>query len=266
MLQATAEKLAVETTTREVDGVAVHEAVPACLSAENRSIILDFHGGGLIFCGGEVCKCMAEMNAARMQKRVLSVDYRMPPDGPFPAALDDGLAIYRALLKERTPADIIICGTSAGGNIAAAVLLRIREAGLPMPAGLILCTPEADLTESGDSFQTNMGVDTVLQSLMPINLFYANGADLRDPHVSPLFGNLKDFPPTILTTGTRDLFLSNTVRMHRALRSAGKSPDGSRVAVASTGISALAHVMPTLITICAQASQLNCTLWKPLPT
>lgn len=84
-------------------------------------------------------------------------------------------------------------------------------------------TPEVDLTESGDSFQTNIGLDTMLtQSLMPANLLYAGGHDLTHPYVSPLFGDFtQGFPPTILTTGTRDLFLSNTVRMHRALRAVG---------------------------------------------
>ena len=101
-------------------------------------------------------------------------------------------------------------------------MLRARDEGLPLPAGLILGTPEIDLTESGDSFQTNNGVDPGLGSLMPVNLLYANGHDLRHPYLSPLFGDFsKGFPPTLLTTGTRDLCLSNTVRMHRALRAAG---------------------------------------------
>ena len=90
-----------------------------------------------------------------------------------------------------------------------------------MPAAVVLATPEVDLTESGDSFQTNLGVDSILGSLMPVNELYAAGHDLAHPYLSPLFADLTGFPPTILTTGTRDLFLSNTVRMHRALRRAG---------------------------------------------
>jgi len=87
----------------------------------------------------------------------------------------------------------------------------------------VLLTPEVDLTESGDSFATHLGVDTILRtSLMPANQLYAAGHDLAHPYLSPLFGDLtKGFPPTLLATGTRDLFLSNTVRMHRALRAAG---------------------------------------------
>ena len=179
------------------------------------------HGGGLIMCGGELCRLMGVGSANRLQKRVWSVDYRMPPEHPYPAGLDDCIAAYRALLQERLPSEIIVSGGSAGGNLAAALIMRARDEGLPMPAGLILGTPEIDLTESGDSFNTNDGVDPGLHSLMPVNLLYANGHDLTHPYLSPLFGNLAGFPRTILTTGTRDLYLSNTVRMHRKLRAAG---------------------------------------------
>jgi acetyl esterase/lipase len=147
----------------------------------------------------------------------------MPPDHPYPAALDDCLAVYRQLLRDHPPDQLVVGGTSAGGNLAAALVLRARDEGLPMPAAAVLSSPEVDLTESGDSFRTNLGVDSVLtESLVPANLLYADGHDLNDPYLSPLFGDFTGgFPPTILSSGTRDLFLSNTVRMHRALRAAG---------------------------------------------
>jgi acetyl esterase/lipase len=95
-----------------------------------------------------------------------------------------------------------------------------------MPACLVLLSPQVDLTESGDSFQTHSMMDVVLpRSLMPNNLLYANGRYLADPGLSPLFADLRGLPPTFLQTGTRDLFLSNTVRMHRALRKAGVVAD-----------------------------------------
>lgn len=99
-------------------------------------------------------------------------------------------------------------------------MLRAKDEGLPPPAALVLLTPQVDLTESGDSFQTNHGIDT-LPPLMTANLLYANGHDLAHPYLSPLSGDLTGFPPTFLQTGTRDLFLSNTVRMHRRLLAAG---------------------------------------------
>lgn len=212
---------AAEVTARDAGGAKVFEIVPPEHDPEDSGVVLEMHGGALILCGGDACKLMGIGSAARLKRRIWSVDYRMPPEHPYPAALDDCIAAYRALLAERDPSQIIVSGGSAGGNLAAALMLRARDEGLPMPAGLILGTPEIDLTESGDSFHTNDGVDPGLRSLMPVNLLYADGHDLKHPYLSPLFGDLKDFPPTILTTGTRDLYLSNTVRMHRALRAAG---------------------------------------------
>ncbi len=214
----------VEAQVLEIDagGARVFDIRAAGVAPDSPGVILEIHGGALILCGGELCRIMGTFTSARLQRRVWSVDYRMPPEHPYPAALDDCVAAYRALLREYAPSEIIISGGSAGGNLAAALVLRARDEGLPLPAGVILGTPECDLTESGDSFHTNLGVDPSLRSLMPVNLLYADGHDLRDPYLSPLFGDFtKGFPPTMLTTGTRDLYLSNTVRMHRALRAAG---------------------------------------------
>ena len=207
----------------EIDGggARVFDILPDGTGPDERGVVLEMHGGALLLCGGDLCRMMGTGSAARLKRRVWSVDYRMPPDHPYPAALDDCIAAYRALLDVRSPGEIVVSGGSAGGNLAAALLLRARDEGLPMPAGLILGTPEIDLTESGDSFHTNLGVDPSLRSLMAVNLLYADGHDLSHPYLSPLFGDLKGFPPTILTTGTRDLYLSNTVRMHRALRAVG---------------------------------------------
>lgn len=190
-------------------------------SHERSPIYLDFHGGGLIFGAGAACRAYTAVTAATVGRTVWGVDYRMPPIHPYPAAVDDAIAVYRAALEQRAPSEIVVGGASAGGNIAASLLLRAKDEGLPMPAALVLITPEVDLTESGESFQTNSGVDNILGSLLPVNHLYAGDIDLAHPYVSPLFGDLTDFPPTFLQSGTRDLFLSNTVRMHRALRSAG---------------------------------------------
>jgi acetyl esterase/lipase len=207
----------------EVDGARVYDVRPHGLADDDPHVILEIHGGALVMGAGEVCRAMAMASVDAIGRRLFSVDYRMAPDHPYPAALDDCMTAYRALLRDHRPEDIVVRGTSAGGNLAAALVLRARDEGLPLPAGAVLATPELDLTESGDSFRTNLGIDTVLTaSLMPQNLLYAGGADLTDSYVSPLFGDFTEgFCPTFLSTGTRDLFLSNTVRMHRALRAAG---------------------------------------------
>ena len=206
--------------TRTVDGVTVyiHRSKDV---APDGPVYLDLHPGALIQLGGDACRILGGFLAVQTGLETWSVDYRVPPDHPYPAALEDALRVYARLLREREPDRVVVGGVSAGGNLAAALLLRARTEGLPMPAALYLGTPEVDLTESGDSFVVNADADNTLASLAAVNALYANGHPLTDPLLSPLFGDLTAFPPTLLTTGTRDLFLSNTVRMHRALRQVG---------------------------------------------
>jgi acetyl esterase/lipase len=213
--------LPVTVDTADVNGVPTFQARPhGRTPAADEPVYLDLHGGGLLYCGGSLCGRITARTAVMTGLCTWGVNYRMPPAHPFPAALDDCVAVYRHLIRSRPAAKVIVGGMSAGGNLAAATLLRARAAGLPMPGGLVLLTPELDLTESGDTFTTNAPHDNVLASLMPINMLYADGHDLADPHLSPLLGDVSGFPPTLLQSGTRDLLLSNTVRMHRALLAA----------------------------------------------
>jgi epsilon-lactone hydrolase len=206
----------------QIDGVTTNVFRPHRVDGgPGTPIYLEIHGGGLVIGGGETCRLMSCGTAVARPMVTWSVDYRMPPRHPYPTSLDDCLAVYRRLLEHRAPEDIFVGGASAGGNLAAALLLKAKDEGLPMPVGLVLITPEVDLTESGDSFRTLNGIDNVLRPLMSTNLLYANGADLAHPYLSPLFGDVTGFPPTFLQAGTRDLFLSNTVRMHRKLVAAG---------------------------------------------
>lgn len=201
-----------------VTGVPVAKAAPSNEDpAVQGAVLLHFHGGGLVFLGGDVVPYHAVVEARTYGLHTWSVDYRMPPLHPFPAGLDDGVAVYRALLQSCPFDRIVVGGTSAGGNLAASTLLRARDEGLPMPAALVLLTPEVDLTESGDSFRTLAAADNTLSSLAAVNALYAGEHALTHPYVSPLFADLRGLPPVFLQAGTRDLFLSNTVRMHRAL-------------------------------------------------
>jgi monoterpene epsilon-lactone hydrolase len=213
----------IDVAERDVDGVHVYEITPHDAPVgDSAPVLLDIHGGALVGGGGDACRLMSSINAQRTGLCTWSVDYRMPPDHPYPAPLDDCLAFYRALLEDADADRIVVSGASAGGNLAAAMLLRARDEGLPMPAGLVLLSPEVDLTESGDTYATNTGVDYVLLDGLGASIaLYAGDHDLTDPLLSPLFGDLTGFPPTFLQSGTRDLFLSNTVRMHRRLRDAG---------------------------------------------
>ncbi len=219
-----AARLKADVAAHPLGGVPTYRATPQGQRLiADRHVVFDIHGGALLFGGGEAnVRFSTAAIALRTGRVAYGVDYRVAPDHPYPAALDDCVAAYRALLAE-VPADrIVVSGTSAGGNLAAALLLRADAERLPMPAGALLLTPELDLTESGDTFDTLMGLDVVLPArLMAVNLAYADGADLADPYLSPLFGEVGHFPPTLLQAGTRDIFLSNAVRMHRKLRAAG---------------------------------------------
>jgi acetyl esterase/lipase len=165
---------------------------------------------------------MGAAAAGNLGVRVVSVDYRMPPDHPYPAPLDDCVAVYAALVKKYGAENIVAGGASAGGNLVGATMLRAKDEGLPLPAGLVLLSPEVDLTESGDTFQTNDGIDVMQRPRITAALkLYADGHDLSHPYLSPLFGDFQGFPRSFLQSGTRDMFLSNTVRMHRSLLKAG---------------------------------------------
>lgn len=200
----------------------LYEIEPTTLAPQANKAVLYVHGGGFIIGGGEAAALAAFELAKLTGIRTFSIDYRMPPSFPFPAGLDDTVEAYRYLLRRYDAAHLAVYGPSAGGGLAASCLLKARDLGEPMPGACVLHSPEADLTESGDSFETNNGIDPVLKRLTHSIALYAQGHDLKDPYLSPLFGDFKKgFPPTILTAGTRDLFLSNTVLMHRALRRAG---------------------------------------------
>ncbi|WP_440708694.1 alpha/beta hydrolase fold domain-containing protein [Herbiconiux sp. YIM B11900] len=215
-----------ESAQIDADGVPTYVVTPpGAPTGDDAPVFLNIHGGGLIMGAGDLTRVMTEIGAAGNGVVNWAPDYRMPPLHPFPAALDDVVTVYRALLAVKSPDAIVVGGGSAGGNLAAALLLRAKDEGLPMPAALVLNTPEVDLTESGDSFTTLADVSVGLQSLREANLLYAGGHALDEPYLSPLFGDLTGFPPTLLTGGTRDLFLSNTVRMHRRLREAGVDAD-----------------------------------------
>ena len=218
--------LGVTVEKTSIAGVNAFIVTPKSIPAGNRNrLLLHLHGGVRVLNPGESGTWEAVLMAGFGGFKVISVDYRMPPDYPFPAALDDAVAVYRELLKTTNPKNLGIFGTSAGGSLTLTTLLRAKQERLPMPGAIAPGTPTVDLTKTGDTLFTNAMVDNTLGTqdgfIRATALLYANGRDLKDPLLSPIYGDVHDFPPTILTSGTRDLYLSNTVRMHRKLRAAG---------------------------------------------
>lgn len=229
-LPAAREKMKVTVQSGTMAGVRIFTVLPRQLSEAGRDrILLHLHGGGYVLNPGEAGTLEAVCMAGFSGMKIISVDYRMPPDFPYPAALDDAVAVYRELLKTYPAEKIGVFGTSTGGGMTLALVLRARAEGLPLPGAIAPGTPWTDMTKTGDSYFTNEGVDNILVSydgwLEAAARLYAAGHDLRDPFLSPIYGDVRGFPPTLLTTGTRDLFLSNTVRMHLKLREAGVPAD-----------------------------------------
>jgi acetyl esterase/lipase len=220
------EALHVKVEPATIGGVKTYIVTPEVMLPANRNrLLIYFHGGGFVLRPGEAGLAEAMEAAGFGRYKVISVDYRMSPDFPYPAAMDDAMAVYRDALKTTKPKNIGIFGTSAGGSIALAMVLRARTEGLPLPGAIAPGTPWSDMTKTGDTYFTNDGIDNVLVSndgfWGAAALLYANGHDLKDPQLSPVYGDMHGFPPTLLTSGTRDLFLSNTVRVHRKMRQAG---------------------------------------------
>jgi epsilon-lactone hydrolase len=211
---------------REIAGVTVREITPATLDpAKTGRQFVHLHGGGFALYGGEASTPEAVLAAHYAGVKVISVDYRRPPDHPFPAAVDDAVAVWRALLEEHAPSSMAVFGTSAGGNLTLSMTLKLKTLGLPLPGALGCGTPATDLTNSGDSMRTNEGVDGVIPHMGEpgggMIALYVGSTPLTDPLISPLYGDFTGFPPTIFITGTRDILLSDTVRAYRAIRAAG---------------------------------------------
>lgn len=226
VIAALKQKLGVTVERAAIGGVPVVISTPHDLPHLNHGrVLLHIHGGSYVLFPGEFGAGEGIMMAGHGGFRVITPDFRMPPDYPFPAALDDIMAVYRALLAECDPRCMAIFGTSSGGALTLAAILRAKAERLPLPAAIAPGSPIADLTFRGDSLRTHAHIDNMLvcvpgflQAAMEL---YLAGAPADHPFVSPINGDFSGFPPAILTAGTRDLMLSDTVRVHRKLRRAG---------------------------------------------
>jgi epsilon-lactone hydrolase len=186
--------------------------------------VLFLHGGGYVTGSGALYRHFTWRIAMAARARVLAIDYRLAPEHPFPAALDDALAAYRWLVAGRAvPRRIAVMGDSAGGGLALALLLRLRDGGHELPAAAIALSPWTDLALTGASFSFNEKSDPML-STADARLFadcYLAGADPRNPYASPLYGNPAGLPPTLIHVGSDEILHDDAVRMAQILRAAG---------------------------------------------
>ncbi len=187
-------------------------------------VLLYIHGGGFVMCSPGTHGPLAAAIAQKAGARALLPDYRLAPEHPFPAALDDCLAVYRWLLAQGVkPEEVVVGGDSAGGNLTLATLLSLRDAGVPMPAGAFCLSPATDLTASGESFRTRVGDEVLLtvpfcQTVGPL---YVGQNDPAAPLLSPLFADLRGLPPLLIHVVTHELLLDDSLRFADVAKRAG---------------------------------------------
>jgi acetyl esterase/lipase len=216
----------VDTEKTVIAGIPCIWVRPKHIPEENRDkLLINLHGGAFVLGHGSIIEAVPVANVSQIP--VLAIDYRLAPEFPFPAAVDDCVAVYREIVKTYKPENIGIYGASAGGTLTAQTAVRIQKEGLPSPAAVGVFTCTADMGEMGDSAQIFSvagfwgdiapGMDHPSSELGS----YRGKWDTKDPLLSPIYADLAKFPPTLLICGTRDAVLSSTCLFHRALRRAG---------------------------------------------
>jgi acetyl esterase/lipase len=190
---------------------------------ESRHVVLYFHGGVYVMGDAFLSADLASQVGRRTQAKVISVDYRLAPEHPYPAAVDDALAAYEALLQSGVdPSDIAFAGESAGGGLAIATLVNARDHGLPLPAAAFVMSPYADLSLAGTTMETRHEVDPLLsrEALQARVTDYTSGQDPALGLISPVFADLSDLPPLIIQAGTHEVLLDDALRLAQRAASA----------------------------------------------
>ena len=210
----------------EIDGVPVLVTTPKGYNKENdHKCIYYIHGGGYTVLDPTTMLVLSGPIALQAGIKTYSVDYRLAPEYPFPAAVDDCMSVYRELVKRFKSESIAFLGDSAGGTLSLVTALKASQQNLPLPAALVLSSPGADMYEAGDTGHILEGWDCVIsmdRCAIKMAEAYAGKHDLNNPDISPLYAQYPTkFPPVFIITGTRDILLSNCARLQRVLRNTG---------------------------------------------
>ena len=185
---------------------------------EPRHTVLYFHGGVYVLGDAALSADLAAQVGRRTSAKAISVDYRLAPEHPYPAAVDDALAAYEALLQSGTdPADVIFAGESAGGGLAVVTMVNARDRGLPLPAAAYAMSPYVDLTLSGETVKSRRDADPLLspEALSARVADYTSGQDAGLPLISPIFADLSGLPPLIIQVGSHEVLLDDALRLAR---------------------------------------------------
>jgi monoterpene epsilon-lactone hydrolase len=206
----------VTVTAGALGGVATAEVTVDGI--EPRHVVLYFHGGVYVLGDAFLSADLASQIGRRTDAKVISVDYRLAPEHPYPAAVDDAFAAYEALLQDGTaPSDIVFAGESAGGGLAVATLVNARDRGLPLPAATFVMSPYVDLTLAGATMETKREVDPLMsrENLQARVTDYTSGQDAALGLISPVFADLSGLPPLIIQAGTHEVLLDDAIRLAR---------------------------------------------------
>ncbi len=195
--------------------------------ADSRRAVLYFHGGGYVFGSPKMYQALAGRLAKAAGAVVHIPNYRLAPEDPYPAAIDDGLEAYQAMLDLYGAEHLTVGGDSAGGNMTLAVLVAARDNGLPMPACIVLLSPWTDLTAPSESSTTNVETELLIlpKSIRRATDWYRGDIDADDPRISPLFGDLTGLPPTLIQVSDEEILYSDSTSLAEALRAAGVDVD-----------------------------------------
>jgi len=189
-----------------------------------RRAVLYCHGGGYTSGNLGYSKVLASKLTKATGYDVLTFEYRLAPEHPYPAAVEDGVRAWNYLMQLGYGArDVVLAGDSAGGNLALVLCHRLKAAGRMLPAALILMSPWTDMTASGPSYTERSEIDPILTAeyIHGVRAVYAGNRDLRDPSLSPLFGDFTSFPPTLIQVGTHEILYSDAERLRDAMLSSG---------------------------------------------
>ncbi|BAN02644.1 alpha/beta hydrolase [Ilumatobacter coccineus] len=238
----------------EVGGVAAIVATPK-RGADERHILY-LHGGGYVLGSPRSHIAMAARLALAARGSTTVLDYRLAPEHPYPAAIDDCVAAYRAIIADRDPSSVVIAGDSAGGGATLATLLALREAGVALPGAAYLMSPWTDLTASGESTRTKSADDPMLQApwLQDFAEKYAGDQPLDLPGISPLFADLSGLPPMLVQVGSDEILLSDSTRLVEAARAAGVMVDVEVAPNMWHVFQAFAGMMPEATTALVEAA------------
>ena len=216
----------VNVTEQKIAGVPVRVVTPLDIAKGESRILINLHGGGFNSDSGSLTESIPIANLSRIP--VIAVLYRLAPENPYPAGLDDAIAVYKELLKTHKPKDIGIYGTSAGAILTSEVAVKLKQSGLQLPGALGIFSGMGDLSRKGDSIAM-YALEGLSGHLEPpdakVDSDYLGNTDPRDPVVSPVFADLRGMPPSLFITSGRDLLISGTTILHRAFIHAGNDAD-----------------------------------------